>query len=197
MASATLASQETLTPAEIERANLYLDQTRNGVIGAIKGLSEAQWRYKPSPDIWSIAQNMQHVTFVQERVLAILHDQLPNAPLAPEGRDCELVDAIIIHRFPNRLAKFQAPEASQPKSDRALAEELDRVAMNTRRLAESLESTPGLRQHVLEAPSLKAVSKGEHQWMDGYQWILAVSAHTERHTKQILEVRADPKFPDS
>src|ERR1700722_2947206 len=115
MASAALASQETLTPAEIERANLYLDQTRNGGIGAIKGLSETQWRYKPSPDIWSIAQNMQHVTFVQERVLAILHDQLPNAPLSPEGRDCELVDAIIIHRFPNRLAKFQAPEASQPK----------------------------------------------------------------------------------
>jgi len=30
--------------------------------------------------------------------------------------------------------------------------------------------------------------------IDGYQWILAASAHTERHTKQILEVRADPGF---
>jgi hypothetical protein len=31
--------------------------------------------------------------------------------------------------------------------------------------------------------------------MDGYQWILAVAAHSARHTQQILEVKADPKFP--
>jgi hypothetical protein len=197
MQAAALASQETLTPAEIERANLYLEQTRNGLVGAIKGLSEAQWRYKPATNIWSIAQNVQHITFVQERVLVMIHDQLPGGPLAPEGRDCELVDAIIIHQFPNRLAKFSAPEASLPTGEGSLGEQLDRVAMNTRRLAECLESTPGLRQRVLEAPSLKAVTKGEHQWMDGYQWILAACAHAERHIKQILEVRADPNFPAS
>jgi hypothetical protein len=31
--------------------------------------------------------------------------------------------------------------------------------------------------------------------MEGYQWILAATAHTERHTKQILEVMADSAFP--
>jgi hypothetical protein len=31
--------------------------------------------------------------------------------------------------------------------------------------------------------------------MDGYQWVLATAAHTERHTKQILEVKSDPNFP--
>ena len=69
------------------------------------------------------------------------------------------------------------------------------MAMNTRRFVEYLESTQDLRQHVLESPPLKAVSKGEHQVMDSYQWILAVAAHTERHTKQILEVKADANFP--
>ena len=31
--------------------------------------------------------------------------------------------------------------------------------------------------------------------MDAYQWILLISAHSERHTKQIEEVKADPNFP--
>jgi hypothetical protein len=33
--------------------------------------------------------------------------------------------------------------------------------------------------------------------MDGYQWILAAAARTERHTKQILEVKAEAGFPDA
>ena len=58
-----------------------------------------------------------------------------------------------------------------------------------------LESRPGLRQHVIPAAPLKAVSKGAYEVMDGYQWILAAAAHTERHTKQMLEVMAEPGYP--
>jgi hypothetical protein len=31
--------------------------------------------------------------------------------------------------------------------------------------------------------------------MDGYEWVLTAGAHTDRHTRQILEVKADPRFP--
>jgi hypothetical protein len=31
--------------------------------------------------------------------------------------------------------------------------------------------------------------------LDGYQFILLIAAHSERHTKQILEVKADPNYP--
>ena len=31
--------------------------------------------------------------------------------------------------------------------------------------------------------------------LDAYQWILLMSAHTERHAAQINEVKGDPKFP--
>ena len=33
------------------------------------------------------------------------------------------------------------------------------------------------------------------QPLDAYEWLLFVAAHSERHTKQILEVKADPNFP--
>ena len=72
---------------------------------------------------------------------------------------------------------------------------LERLIKNYDRLTDYLVSTPDLRQHSLDAPPLKAVSNGAYQSMDGYEWVLATGAHIERHTKQILEVKADPRFP--
>jgi hypothetical protein len=31
--------------------------------------------------------------------------------------------------------------------------------------------------------------------MDAFEWVLLVSAHAERHTRQLQEVKADPGFP--
>ena len=33
--------------------------------------------------------------------------------------------------------------------------------------------------------------------MDAYEWLLFIAAHSERHTKQILEVEASPDFPEN
>jgi hypothetical protein len=195
--AAAVATPRALTSSEIDQATRHLEQTRSGVIGALTGLSEAQWRFKPASGAWSVAENMEHIIFVQELLLGMIRDQIPTAPLSPAHRNLELVDGIIVNQFPNRLTKFPAPEVLNPKGDCALHDARDRLAANTRKLAACLESVPDLRWHVLESPPLKAVSKGEHVLMDGYQWILAASAHTERHTKQILEVRADAEFPSN
>jgi len=193
--AAVLTVEQTLTSSELDQARLYLQQTHDGMIDAIKGLTEAQGRFKPGPGSWSIAEIVEHVIFVQERILGPIREQLATAPAGPADRAYSLVDAIVVNHFPNRLTKFQAPEFSHPKGGLALSEGVDRVATNARRFVEYLESTQDLRRHVLESPPLKAVSKGEHQVMDGYQWILAAAAHTDRHAKQILEVKADANFP--
>ena len=188
------ALAQTLTPSEIELANLHLEQTRNGMVGAVTGLSDEQWNFRPSTAAWSIAEIAEHIAFVQERVLGILA-QLSTAPPAPAGRNLELIDAIVINYFPNRLTKFPAPEPMHPKGGCVKSEVMGRVTTNTREFARCLESMPELRAHAIESRPLTAITKGEHTLMDGYQWILAASAHTERHTEQILEVRADPNFP--
>ena len=132
---------------------------------------------------------------VQERVLGPILDQLANAPAPPADQDYRAVDAIVINQFSTRLARFQAPEFVRPLDQIAPLELLNRLTANYARLADCLESKPGLRQHAAEAAPLKAVSKGAFTLMDGYQWILAAAAHTERHTKQMLEVMADPAYP--
>jgi hypothetical protein len=189
------AADQKLTSFELEQGQRYLEQTRNGVIGATKGLSEAQWKFKPAPDRWSIAEIVEHMVVTQEYVLGPIREQLAKAPAVSTDRDYKKVDALVVNQIPDRLVKFQAPEALQPTGRWAPSAALDRLLKNYERLTEYLESTPDLRLHMLEAPPLKAVSKGKYESMDGYQWVLATAAHTERHTKQILEVKADANFP--
>ena len=192
---AAFSSDQNLTAEELDQARLFLQQTQNAVVGATKGLSEAQWKFKPAPDRWSIAENLDHIVIVQERVLGPILGQIANAPPPPADRDYKFVDTIVINQFPNRLTKYSAPEFVRPADQIAPVELLNRLVTNCERLTGCLESTPELRQHALESLPLKAVSKGAYESMDGYQWILAAAAHTERHTKQILEVKADPGYP--
>lgn len=185
-----------LSAVELEQARLCLRQAQDAIVGATKGVSDAQAGFKPDPHTWSIAENVEHVVMVQERVLGPMWLQLATAPPCPEDRDCGAVDAFIMDRFPSRLKKFSGPEVLHPTGALPLAEAIGRVAVNTGRFTELLAATD-LRQHALEAMPLKAVSDGRYHYMDGYQWILAQAAHTERHAKQILEVKAHPNFPAS
>jgi len=189
-------ADQTLTASELDRARTYLDQTKNCVIAAIKHVSEPQWTFKPAPDRWSIAEIAEHVVLVQQRILGPIREQLAAAPAGQASPDRERVDDIVIHQFPERLTKFQGPEALNPPGSFTRAEALQRVSANYARLQDYLESTPDLRQHVVKAVPMELVSKGAYQFMDGYQWILAAAAHTERHTKQMLEVMADPRYPE-
>ena len=60
------AADPKVTSLELDHARLYLQQTQTGVIGATKGLSQAQWNFKPAADRWSIAEIVEHMVLTQE-----------------------------------------------------------------------------------------------------------------------------------
>jgi DinB superfamily len=190
-----VSTNRKLTAQELEQGLLFLENTKNSVIGATKGLSPEQWRFKPAPDRWSIAENLDHIVRVQERVLGPVLTQLLDRPAPPAGWDYALADSMVIHQIPTRLNRYPSPEFVLPADAAAPAELLERLTANYARFAEHLESTPGLREHAADAPPLRVISKGIFEVADGYQWILAAAAHTERHAKQMLEVMADPGYP--
>ena len=191
----TISTTQALTAEELQQARVFLEQTQNLVVGVTKGLSGLQWKFKPAADRWSIAENLDHIVIVQERVLGPILEQLATAPPPPAGFNRKSVDAIVIHQFPSRLMKFTAPEFVRPMDQIDPIELLNRLIANYSRLSDFLESKPGLRQHATEAPPMKVVSKGVFEVMDGYQWILAAAAHAERHAKQMLEVKANAAYP--
>jgi hypothetical protein len=188
------ASEPTLSSSDVDHARVYLQQTQDLVIGATKGLSKAQWNFKPAPDRWSIAEILEHMVLAQDYVLGPVREQLAKAP-PPGERDNRRVDEIVIAQMPDRTAKFQAPDFLQPTGRWTLEQSMGRLLKDYGELRRYLEATPNLRNHEVDAPALKAISKGLYGSIDGYQAILLAAAHTERHTKQMLEVRADANFP--
>lgn len=191
--TATSLAPPSLSQAEFDQGKLYIEQTRDGLLGATRLLTLSQWGFQPALERWSIAQIVEHVIAVQERVMEKLHQGLADAPAPPPEQDRQTVDSIVMNQFPNRLAKFPSPIPSGPPLDQTAA--AHRYRENCAAFTAMLTATPGLREHALDSPPLKAVSRGAYSVMDGYQWILVAAAHAERHTKQILEVIADPAFP--
>lgn len=189
------AAEPKSNPTDLEQGKLYLQQTRDYAIGATKGLSDAQWNFKPAPDRWSIAEIVEHMVLAQELALGPIRAQLAKAGAVSTSMEPKQVDQLVLAKMPDRSVKFQAPEILQPTGRWTGPVALERLKKNYAQLTQYLESTPDLRQHAIEALPIQAMSNGAVKTMDGYQWVLAMAAHVERHTKQILEVKADPRYP--
>ena len=176
-----------LTTADRERGTKYLAQTRDGIVAATKGLSEAQMKFKPAPDRWSVAETLEHIALAEDFLLQNVTDKIMKSPAGPADRDTAKADAMVLAMIPDRSHKAQAPPPLVPTGRWTPSETLDHFVKSRAQTIAFLESTPDLRQHVADSPL--------RQSLDAYEWLLFVSAHSERHTKQILEVKADPNFP--
>ncbi len=185
----------TLESTDIQQAHHHFQRARNRVVEVTTGLSDAQWHFKPAPDRWSIAENLEHMVTVQERILGPVREQLAQAPAPDPGRDWVQIDRIIFEKLPDRSMKANAPEPIQPTGKSSPLVSIERLHRNYQRLAEFVESTPGLRNHILESPPLRFITGGAHTTMDGYQFAITVASHDLRHVGQILEIQAHPNYP--
>jgi hypothetical protein len=185
----------TLVATNLEQARQYFAFTRSRLVEVTAGLSEAQARFKPAADRWSIAEILEHLAVVHERVLARLLGELPQAPAPEPGRDAQMLDALVLEKIPDRSIKAKAPDFIHPTGLVPPEEALDRIFRSYERLSEFLESTPDLREHVMDSPPLRVVTNGAHSTVDGYQWALTAAAHDERHVRQILELKAGAGYP--
>jgi hypothetical protein len=178
---------QTLSQADREKGLQYLEQTRDGVVAATKGLSEAQLKFKPAPDRWSVAEVLEHITVVEGAIYGNVTERIMKAPAGAADRDTAKIDAQVLGMVPDRSHKVKAPEQFVPTGRWPAADTLDQFLKARARTVAFFESTPDLRDHV----------GGESPFgpLDGYEWIMFTAAHSERHTKQILEVKADPNFP--
>jgi hypothetical protein len=179
---------QTLTQAERDKGVQYLQQTRDGVIAATKGLSEAQLKFKAAPDRWSVAETLEHIALAEGFIFQNVTDKIMKAPAGAADRDVGKIDALIMAAVPDRSQKRQAPGPLVPTGRWTPAETLDHVLASRAKTIEFLQSTPDLRAHVSSENPFQ-------QPLDAYDWLLFIAAHSERHTKQILEVKADPDFP--
>jgi hypothetical protein len=184
----TASFGQALTAADREKGVAYLEQTRDAVVAATNGLSAAQWKFKAAPDKWSVAETLEHITLAEDYLFGYVKGQVMKSPAGPPDRDIAKIDAMVLAMIPDRSQKRQAPPELVPTGRWTPAETLDHFLKARAATIEYLKTTPDLREHVADSPL------GQ---LDGYEWLLFIGAHSERHTKQMLEVKADPAFPKS
>jgi uncharacterized damage-inducible protein DinB len=179
-----------LTPEERQAAIKYLEETRQKVLDSLKDLSDAQWKFKPAPDRWSAAEVAEHIAVSEETLLMLVTDRVMKSPAAPEKKEAAKgKDELIRNSITNRSVKAQAPEMLRPTNRFKTREETIKAFNASRdKTIEYVKTTQDdLRSHFTPHPIFKD--------LDAYQWLLLLSGHSERHSLQILEVRADQNFP--
>ncbi len=182
-----VAFSQALTEADREKGVQYLERTRDGVVAATKGLSEAQMKFKSAPDRWSVAETLEHIALAEDFLMQNVTEKIMKAPAGAADRDTTKIDEMVLAMIPDRSHKAQAPPELVPTGRWSPAETLDHFLKSRATTIAFLKSTPDLRDHVADSPI--------GQPLDAYEWLLFVAAHSERHTKQINEVKADPNFP--
>jgi len=180
----------TLSAGEREAALRSLQATHDAFLKSIAGLSEKQWRFKPAPDRWSVAEVSEHIAISESMIFGMVQSKIMTSPATPEKR-AEMAgkDETILKMVPDRSHKAQAPEFLKPTNRWETQAELTKAFEDSRKATMDYVRTTNddLRDHFGPHPMLGP--------LDAYQWILLISAHSERHTKQIEEVKADPNFP--
>ncbi len=164
--------------------------TRDNFLESIAGLSEKQWTFKPAPDRWSVAEVAEHIAVSESTIFGLVQKQIMSSPAAPDKRaQAKGKDEIVLERIPDRSHKAQAPEFLRPTGRWATEADLTKAFEDSRAATmEYIRTTnDDLRDHFFDHPVLGT--------LDGYQWLLLISAHSARHTAQIEEVKADPNFP--
>jgi DinB family protein len=191
LAGAASAKAQDVSQADKDRGLQYLESTKKGVLDATTGLSDAQWNFKSAPDRWSLAELMEHLAAAEDMLRGMTQEQLMKSPAVPvrSAEEIKKGDETVLAMVPDRSIKRQAPEPLKPTNRFGSPDAAQKHFVESRTATEEyLKSTPGLRAHVGDSPLGK---------LDGYEFLLFTGAHSERHTKQMLEVRADPNFPKS
>jgi len=179
----------TLTKAERQQIIDYLKSTRDKVLKNNEGLSEAQLNFKSAPDRWSVREVTQHLALAENFLFDLIMNQVMKTPETPEkSADAAGKELKIMQVIPDRTSKFKAPEPIVPSDSRvpgsAAATFKERRDNTIKFLKETKEN---LRVHFMDTPGMGPA--------DAWQWFFFIAAHSERHNKQIEEVKADPNFP--
>lgn len=180
---------DSLTPDERNRAMSELHASRKGFLDSVAGLSEAQWNFKPDPEVWSIAECAEHIAVSEDKMFELIGKMMKSPADPSKKQEAQGKDEIVLKAVPDRSQKFKAPEMLVPThrwpTQTAL---IDHFKESRDRTIAYIRDTPeDLRSHFLPHPVLKT--------LDAYQWVLLISAHTQRHTAQLNEVKTNPNFP--
>jgi len=187
---AMAADGGTLSDAERSFLIEQMEISKKAFLGSIAGISEAQWTFKPAPNVWSVQECAEHIVLSENFISAGAKQLLQTPAVArPEKSNADF-DKQLAMGVQDRSHKATAPAPIDPVGKAATLTPADARKQFTVKRDENEEyvktTSDELRTHVGPGPIGP---------MDSYQLLVLMATHTARHTEQIKEVQANANYP--
>ena len=182
-------TDDVLSKKERKFAGDHMKSTKASLQDAIKGLSPAQLDYKVSADRWSVKECVYHIAISEKNLWAMLETSMKSPATPEKKKDLKVTDEQVVKMLEDRTNKVKtfAPFEPQNTPYKSLDEAMNDFKITRAAHIKYIKATSeDLRNHFVQ------MSFG---LLDCYQLCLMISSHTNRHTLQLNEVKADANFP--
>jgi DinB superfamily len=182
-------TDDVLSKKERKFAADHMKSTKAELQDAIKGLSAIQLTYKVSADKWSVQECVYHIAISEKTLWAMLETSMKAGPTPEKKKDLKVTDEQVIKMVEDRTNKVKTFPPLEPQNTpyKSLDEALnDFKNTRTAHIKYIKATSEDLRNHFVQMP---------FGLLDCYQLSLMISSHSNRHTQQINEVKADGGFP--
>jgi hypothetical protein len=184
------ASDPHMTSTERAQLIQLLKDSQQAFLKTVSGFSDAQWRWKPAPERWSVGECAEHIMLAERQLFAKAQEAMQSPPAADWEIATHGKTEALMQVMPSRDGRAQAPDIVSPRGTMERAEVMRRFAETRATTLKFVEETQlPLKAHLARYPVPL------FDPLNAYQWILCIPMHDLRHVKQLSEVAADAGFP--
>ena len=170
----------------------WLDESHKEFFAAIDGVSDAQWKWKPAPERWSVGETAEHIVLAEALLFDFVRKAMATPPNPAWEEQTKGKTELLIRVMPSRQGKAVAPEPIVPHEGLARAQVKERFEKQRIDIVKfASETQAALKEHTVVHPFPTFGT------LNAYQWLIYVPLHTIRHDKQIAEVKATPGYPSN
>lgn len=168
---------------ERQRLIAHLEMTESWLVSELQGLSDAQLKFKMSPESWSINDVVEHLAVAEPQYWQRIHDSMKQPPWEqkPEATDAGILWYGIDRTNRNKTGEARVPTGRWKDVQGSLGE--------FRKLRATMLTYARQTQDDLRS---RRLLEGN---MDVYQWFLMISTHSQRHILQIREIKGHASYP--
>jgi DinB superfamily len=174
---------EPMTQGDRQRVVAHLEMTESWLVSEVENLTDAQMKFRPTPESWSITEVVEHLAIAEPQYWQRIKDSMKQ-PATTEKLPA--TDAQILWYGIDRTNRAKTGEARVPTGKYATA-------------AAALADVRKLRSEMLDYARTTQEDLRGHKLLEGnmdvYQWLLMISTHSQRHILQIRENKSNAAYP--
>lgn len=174
----------TAVPEQKQELLARLSASRDRILAVLQDVPDELSQVRPAETSWCVLECAEHVATAERGMFSALEKRQATEATPDTSKDA-LIQAFAL----NRTQKLPAPERAHPRGKFSMLAE----AINDFRFAR--ERTMSYLQLTNE-DLRKSTAVHPFGTFDGYQFVLIMALHAERHALQIEEIKNSPAYQD-